>query len=171
MYPDHRFHQILLERYNTWVYNEKPDLAATELDKMKQEAFGAQPKTGKYKFTTSSSVSSPNEIGSATPISYEGRTGKIIQYFVPHNELGNLNQIEIEINTPTTSTPSSSETFQSLCLKRLDKIASGPAEKQNASTRRKVNLYREIVASDRSFEDAQVQAKKSIFQIIPSYVN
>ena len=45
-------------------------------------------------------------------------------------------------------------------LKRLDRIASRPAEKQNVSTRRKVNPQREIVTCDRSFEDAQVQANK-----------
>ena len=161
MYPEHRFHQNLLKRYNTWVDNGKPDLAASELDSMEQEAFGTQSKNSKDGFTTYSSVSSPNESGSTTPISYQGRTGKIIQYFVPDDEPGNLIRIESsEINTPTTSTPSSNENFQSLVLKRLDKIASGPAEKQNVSTRRKVNPYGEIVTSDKSFEDVEVQAKK-----------
>ena len=75
---------------------------------MEQEATGTQSKNSKEEFTTSSSVSSPNESSSATPISYQGRTGKIIQYFVPDNEPGNLIRIESsEINTPTTSTPSS----------------------------------------------------------------
>ena len=161
MYPEYRFHQNLLKRYNTWVDNGKPDLAASELDSMEQQAFGTQSKNSKDGFTTYSSVSSPNESGSTTPISYQGRTGKIIQYFVPDDEPGNLIRIESsEINIPTTSTPSSNENFQSLVLKRLDKIASGPAEKQNVSTRRKVNPYGEIVASDKSFEDAEVQAKK-----------
>ena len=128
---------------------------------MEQEAFGTQSKNSKDGFTTYSSVSSPNESGSTTPISYQGRTGKIIQYFVPDDEPGNLIRIESsEINTPTNSTPSSNENFQSLVLKRLDKIASGPAEKQNVSTRRKVNPYGEIVTSDKSFEDAEVQARK-----------
>ena len=128
---------------------------------MEQEATGTQSKNSKDEFTTSSPVSSPNESSSATPISYQGRTGKIIQYFVPDNEPGNLIRTESsEINTPTTSTPSSNENIQSLVLKRLDKIASGQAEKQNVSTRGKGNPYGEIVTSDRSFEDAEVQAKK-----------
>ena len=92
-----------MKRYNTWVDNGKPDLAASELDSMEQEAFGTQSKNSKDRFTTYSSVSSADESGSTTPTSYQGRTGKIIQYFVPDNEPGNLIQIESsEINTPTT---------------------------------------------------------------------
>ena len=69
--PEHRFHQNLLQRYNTWVDNGKPDLAATELYRIEQEAFRTHSKNSKDKFTTSLSVSSPNESGSATLISYQ----------------------------------------------------------------------------------------------------
>ena len=34
MYSEHRLHQNLLKRYNTWVDNGKPDLASSELDSM-----------------------------------------------------------------------------------------------------------------------------------------
>ena len=116
--PEHRFHQNLLKRYNTWVDNGKPDLAATELYRIEQEAFRIHLKNSKDEFTTSLSVSSPNESGSATLISYQGRTGKIIQYFVPNNEPGNLIQTEYsEINNPTNSKPLSIENLHSLVLK------------------------------------------------------
>ena len=69
--PEHRFHQNLLKRYNTWVDNGKPDLAATELYTIEQEAFRTHSKNSKDEFTTSLSVSSPNESGSATLISYQ----------------------------------------------------------------------------------------------------
>ena len=47
MYSEHRLHQNLLKRYNTWVDNGKPDLASSELDSMEQEAFGTQSKIAK----------------------------------------------------------------------------------------------------------------------------
>ena len=80
----------LLKRYNTWVDNGKPHLAASEFDSMEQEAFRTQSKNSKVRFTTYFSLSHPNESGSPTPISYQGITGKIIQYFVPDEESGIL---------------------------------------------------------------------------------
>ena len=102
--------------------------------------MGPNQKIAKKEFTRSSLVSTPNESGSASQRSYQGRACKIMQFFVPDIKPGNLIRISSSrTNTPKTSTPPSSENFQSLVPKSLEKIASGPAEKQNVSARRKVN--------------------------------
>ena len=74
-YPKQRFSPKLLERYETWLKEGRPDLTADELDQM----YNA------YEEATVNDVQS-TIVADDGSVMYEGMKGKFVMYFIPENE-------------------------------------------------------------------------------------
>lgn len=159
-YPKSRFHPHLLQRYEKWIEEGKPEISAAEIDDMisiaRQEDKDADEECN---------LAAP---GPSTPTSdsltVDGKKGKVISFFVPEDDPASITRID----TPTLTTPESSKrTFQQMALKTIEDLhnSSNSSSKKEVTKRRKVNQDSELVTSDQKFEkilneEKEKEAKK-----------
>ena len=98
-YPEYRFNANLKKRYDTWIGNGKPELTADQLDEM----FA-------LKSYDDGSVTDKTTIENKEEVTYNGRKGKVVSFFIPDDEPDNLIRIASLTGTPTGSTPATDST-------------------------------------------------------------
>ena len=156
VYPRTRFHGNLLNRYETWVENDKEDLSAEQLD----ELFNVERnKENTALEDTSVEIEICDESSRGF---YQGEKGTFVTYFIPNIYtnvkilVSNTNLVNYEITEATkisTPTLKHKTDFKVLCLEKLDKCQS--QNTQTVTKRKKVNSYGSIVTTERQFLDAE----------------
>ena len=165
-YPQHRFSDASLKKYNEWVAGGKKEITHSEV----LEAVIEENKPAKADSTSNecsqslASISDDVGNGDGEKVEYKVCVGRVISYFVPDDkpeDIMSMDSSNSSSSTPLCSTPTAStsqKSFQELCLEKLDrkpeKIAAA------TGTRKKVNPYSEIVTSDEQFERIIKEAER-----------
>ena len=108
-YPEYRFSPPVLEKYNKWVEDGKPEYTTEEFEGICKEVSENQEAKGNV----------AQEVEVEDVIEHDGQRGTVVSFFIPSDnptKLIRLTPQDIQ-NSPLSAT---SANFKELCPKRLD---------------------------------------------------
>ena len=150
-YPEYRFSPPVLEKYNKWVEDRKPEYTTEEFEGICNEVSENEEAKG--------DVTQDVEVEDV--IEHGGQRGTVVSFFIPSDNPTKLIRLTPQdIQNSPLSVTSNFANFKELCLKRLDET---PKTLRNTtSVRRGVNPYATIVTSDVDFAKAEEEVEKKL---------
>ena len=156
-YPENRFNVNLKNRYDKWVDEGKPELAAGEIDQLLNEAREIDLEDDNTNLLAPVACT-PTCSNTPNTVTIHGKKGKIVSFFVPDDKPSEMQPVNNFQSTSGTPSPSASS-FKEIALKKIDALQT-PKTSKPPQKRQRVNPLGGVVTSDKQFEEILAEAQK-----------
>ena len=156
-YPENRFNVNLKNRYDKWVKEGKPELAAGEIDQLLNEAQEID-LGDDYTNLLAPVACIPTCSNTPNTVTIHGKKGKIVSFFVPDGNPSKMQPVNHFQSTSGTLSPSASS-FKEMALKKIDALHTPKPNKPPQKWQR-VNPLSVVVTSDEQFQEILAEAQK-----------
>ena len=156
-HPENCFNVNLKNRYDKWVEEGKPELAAGEIDQLLNEAQEMDLEDDNTNLLAPIACT-PTCSNTPNMVTIHGKKGKIVSFFVPDGNSSKMQPVKHFQSTSGTLSPSTSS-FKEMALKKIDALHTPKPDKPPQKWQT-VNPLGIAVTSDKEFQEILAEAQK-----------
>ena len=156
-HPENCFNVNLKNRYDKWVEEGKPELAAGEIDQLLNEAQEMDLEDDNTNLLAPIACT-PTCSNTPNMVTIHGKKGKIVSFFVPDGNPSKMQPVNHFQSTSGTLSPSTSS-FKEMALKKIDALHTPKPDKPPQKWQT-VNPLGIAVTSDKEFQEILAEAQK-----------